>query len=453
MGAIEAKSPYKEHTRNSHLPSRIIPALDRQSETSKLLIPPVPFLTQRNERQANRRADETEESVPLLKDEDRYEMIGERHVPPYVQGEITGGLLSAHSSEQSQQIRSYGGWVGSFDNSVFTTADSACACHDHGGKTDLPEEYLRPREEVMRNLLAEEYDGPETLMHDPDRKREGSTTGWLCAQDILCGVNDHRRIRPSLAFLKIHEVKSLKNWLVSHRYLKRSNGMSRVEKLLHCLFVLQDGARIETVAVYFSRTPTVVKGYVQSIFFKTNRRYPVGLAARHSTAFSKCTARQCSRKQPSAPSTPASGESSSVIAALTKAGEVRTGRTDSRLGQIRAAGTPWHLRRSVRGLHVQWPIPPRDCSQTRTECCLRRLGSCIERLKPPLVRPEGAKDERWVCTLSVRWNVWGEASLCARGARIRQGTPLTRSDTESKMMRARLSQSSTLFSAPGGTRS
>ena len=96
-------------------------------------------------------------------------------------------------------------------------------------------------------------------MHEPDRVRQGSTSGWHCALDIMSGIEDDQSVRPKLAFFKIHELKALKEWLVDNGHLRRSAGISRTEKLLHLIFTLQDGMCFEKIAVLFSRSPRKVQ--------------------------------------------------------------------------------------------------------------------------------------------------------------------------------------------------
>ncbi|KAF2732686.1 hypothetical protein EJ04DRAFT_496573 [Polyplosphaeria fusca] len=118
----------------------------------------------------------------------------------------------------------------------------------------------------MASLLEEDFYTSATSMREPDTARKGSTTGWICTQEIMCGIDDVRCVRPQLAFFKVHEVKELKNWLAGHRYLERSDGISRVEKLLHLIFLLQDGVRFEVIAVLFSRSPNTVKRSCLEVF-------------------------------------------------------------------------------------------------------------------------------------------------------------------------------------------
>ncbi|KAF2246699.1 hypothetical protein BU26DRAFT_606901 [Trematosphaeria pertusa] len=123
----------------------------------------------------------------------------------------------------------------------------------------------KTRAEVEQSIAEEERFG-SFAMNDPDRQREGSVTGFFAAFAILNGIDDPSYYLPKLKFVKIHELRALKGWLVAHKYLRRSGSISRLEKLLHLLFLLQGGGRIESWAVVFSRTPREVQDACNEVF-------------------------------------------------------------------------------------------------------------------------------------------------------------------------------------------
>jgi hypothetical protein len=116
----------------------------------------------------------------------------------------------------------------------------------------------KSRDEVIASMSVEMHRTSITL-HDPDRGREGSTSGWLTTLAIMSGLEDGRYVLPILTFIKIHEVRDLKKWLVDRGFLQRSGSVSRIERVLHFIFVLQIGCRLETIAVMFSRSPREVQ--------------------------------------------------------------------------------------------------------------------------------------------------------------------------------------------------
>jgi hypothetical protein len=116
----------------------------------------------------------------------------------------------------------------------------------------------KPRDEVIASMSKETHHTSVTL-HDADVVREGSTSGWLTTLAIMSGLEDDRYVLPILTFIKIHEARDLKSWLVNHGYLQRSRSISRIERVLHFIFALQIGCRLETIAVMFSRSPRQVE--------------------------------------------------------------------------------------------------------------------------------------------------------------------------------------------------
>jgi hypothetical protein len=123
----------------------------------------------------------------------------------------------------------------------------------------------KTRAEVEQSCREEESVDPPRLL-DPDRRREGSMPAYFAAFSIMAGLDDPCYYLPRLVYIKIHEVKRLKEWLEAKDYLRRSGNISRTEKLLHLLFLLQDGVRFETIAVMFSRTPRQIYESCQQVF-------------------------------------------------------------------------------------------------------------------------------------------------------------------------------------------
>ncbi|KAF2677015.1 hypothetical protein K458DRAFT_436821 [Lentithecium fluviatile CBS 122367] len=133
------------------------------------------------------------------------------------------------------------------------------------GQSRIPPKLARTRAEVERSCREEESIGGPGL-YFPDRRREGSTTSYFAAFSIMSGIDDPSYYLPKLLHIKIHEVKRLKEYLEGKSWLTRDGNISRVEKLLHLLFLLQDGVRFETIAVLFSRTPRQVQSSCNEVF-------------------------------------------------------------------------------------------------------------------------------------------------------------------------------------------
>ena len=115
-----------------------------------------------------------------------------------------------------------------------------------------------PRVKVEARIRAEEAELAPVLI-DPDRQRQGSCDGWTVTDMVMNNVVNEDYVLPYLRFIKHHELRALKQWLVDQRYLKKSAVVSRMEKVLHYFELLQTGFRYETIATVFSRTPRQVE--------------------------------------------------------------------------------------------------------------------------------------------------------------------------------------------------
>ena len=118
--------------------------------------------------------------------------------------------------------------------------------------------FPQPKDEIIRRLQVEEARNLPTL-GDPDRKRQGSCNGFMVADMVMSGIVDERFVLPYFHHIKHHEVRALKQWLSDKKYITKTHGISRIEKVLHCIHLLQTGCRYETLAVIFSRTPRQVE--------------------------------------------------------------------------------------------------------------------------------------------------------------------------------------------------
>lgn len=120
-----------------------------------------------------------------------------------------------------------------------------------------PEQLPQPRHEVLRRLQISESSRSLYLTR-PDIPRRGSANGFHVASLVMSNVEDHGFVLPYLHYIKHHEVRGLKTWLLDRDLVRQSHGISRIEKLLHCVQLLQTGMRYESIAVVFSRTPRQV---------------------------------------------------------------------------------------------------------------------------------------------------------------------------------------------------
>jgi hypothetical protein len=121
-----------------------------------------------------------------------------------------------------------------------------------------PELWPQPRDQVIERLRKEEIN---TFLHlrEPGRVRRGSCNGFMISTMTLSGVQDPRFVLPHLHHIKPHEIRLLKQWFILGDYIRPSGPISRTEKLLHCIQLLQTGNRYETIAVVFSRSPRHIR--------------------------------------------------------------------------------------------------------------------------------------------------------------------------------------------------
>ncbi|KAF9691885.1 hypothetical protein EKO04_009878 [Ascochyta lentis] len=121
-----------------------------------------------------------------------------------------------------------------------------------------PEQAPSTRKQIEARLREAEAELAPIII-EPDRQRQGSLPGFMVADMVMNNVLNEEYILPYLHFIKHHELRALKQWLVDNHYLKKSAVISRTEKVLHCLELLQTGCRYETIAIIFSRTPRQVE--------------------------------------------------------------------------------------------------------------------------------------------------------------------------------------------------
>jgi hypothetical protein len=115
----------------------------------------------------------------------------------------------------------------------------------------------RQRVEVIARLQEEENNTALQILR-ADETRQGSADGSMITYMIMSGAIDHRFVLPYLAYIKRREVRGLKDWLAERELVTKSGGTSRIEKVLHCVQMLQTGMRYESIAVIFSRSPEEV---------------------------------------------------------------------------------------------------------------------------------------------------------------------------------------------------
>ncbi|RAQ99178.1 hypothetical protein DDE82_008533 [Stemphylium lycopersici] len=127
----------------------------------------------------------------------------------------------------------------------------------HSSETN-PEKVPQPRCEVKRRIQEEEASATPAL-RDPDRVRRGSCNGFMITEMTMKGLEEAHFVLPYLYHLKIHELRHLKEWLSNEGHIMSWGTISRMEKTLLCIQLLQTGCRYEALAVIHSRSPRQVK--------------------------------------------------------------------------------------------------------------------------------------------------------------------------------------------------
>ncbi|KAJ4334695.1 hypothetical protein N0V95_009108 [Ascochyta clinopodiicola] len=130
---------------------------------------------------------------------------------------------------------------------------------DYSAIEDIEPEQTAPTRREVEARLREAEAELAPIMIEPDRQRQGSLPGSMVADMVMNNILNEAYVLPYLHFIKHHELRALKQWLVDNHYVKKSAVISRTEKVLHCLELLQTGCRYETIATIFSRTPRQVE--------------------------------------------------------------------------------------------------------------------------------------------------------------------------------------------------
>jgi hypothetical protein len=232
------------------------PSMGSGSTSSSILMPlPVPAGAGGVE------VDQNREGYERGKEPSTYMMSGALpHAHTYVRhAEIQNVHLLEASSNYSEEPRD------DISNNSLQRSPGVAHTVRLSGQHGIPPKLARTRAEVKRSCWEEEFQS-DLQLRDPDRRREGSTTAFFAVFSIMSGIDDPEYYLPRFLHIKIHEVKRLKEWLQEKNYLQRSGNISRIEKLLHLLFLLQDGLRFETVATLFSRAPKQVEATCKEVF-------------------------------------------------------------------------------------------------------------------------------------------------------------------------------------------
>ncbi|KAI4921012.1 hypothetical protein J4E85_009127 [Alternaria conjuncta] len=123
--------------------------------------------------------------------------------------------------------------------------------------TTHPLKFPQPRDEVKLRVQEEEAN-MDPVLRNPYKERRGSCNGFMITEMTMQGIEDARFVLPYLHYMKLHELRAIKEWLSNAGFIASSGSMSRMEKALLCIQLLQTGCRYETLAVIHSRSPRQV---------------------------------------------------------------------------------------------------------------------------------------------------------------------------------------------------
>ncbi|KAG9188197.1 hypothetical protein G6011_02120 [Alternaria panax] len=117
-----------------------------------------------------------------------------------------------------------------------------------------PQKIPQPRDEVKIRVQQEEAN-MDPILRSPHKVRRGSCNGFMITEMTMHAIEDPRFVLPYLHYMKIHELRAIKEWLSNAGFIVSSGSMSRTEKALLCIQLLQTGCRYEALAVIHSRSP------------------------------------------------------------------------------------------------------------------------------------------------------------------------------------------------------
>lgn len=187
--------------------------------------------------------DMRQQPAGITHDEDMYLMSGALPIedrPPQVQVQRVGRADAFEALRQLPHLLTHG-------------APSQCSESLHLPATH-PEKIPQPRDEVKMRVQQEEANMDPTL-RDPHKVRRGSCNGFMITEMTMHAIDDARFVLPYLHYMKLHELRAIKEWLGNAGFIVSSGSMSRMEKALLCIQLLQTGCRYEALAVIHSRSP------------------------------------------------------------------------------------------------------------------------------------------------------------------------------------------------------
>ncbi|KAI8933794.1 hypothetical protein NX059_009502 [Plenodomus lindquistii] len=175
---------------------------------------------------------------------------------PFVEDGTKAGVLRSNCSMASITSDSTTSTVRGTRSFIRRTSFSSVSSGSESSRTaTVPQQ---SKVDVKRRIHQEEINWKFAL-NEADTIRQGSCDGSSIAAMVMSGFQDDGLVLPNLHYIKVHELRALIEWMTETQAVTGSESMSCVEKVLHCVQLLQSGCRYESLAVIFSRSPRQIK--------------------------------------------------------------------------------------------------------------------------------------------------------------------------------------------------
>lgn len=178
------------------------------------------------------------------------------HVEPDLQNQAIAGTLRADMETTS--VASGSTMITVRGTQYPVRRPSSASSVSSGSTSSDTKVFPQSKIDVKRQIQQEEANARFTL-NESNTVRQGSCDGASIATMVMSGYQDDRLVLPNLQYIKVHELRALVEWMIETDAVTRSGSISCVEKVLHCVQLLQTGCRYESLAVIFSRSPRQIK--------------------------------------------------------------------------------------------------------------------------------------------------------------------------------------------------
>ena len=102
-------------------------------------------------------------------------------------------------------------------------APSQCSESLHLPATN-PQKIPQPRDEVKVRVQEEEAN-TDSVLRNPYKVRRGSCNGFMITEMTMHAIEDTRFVLPYLHYMKVHELRAIKEWLGNAGFIVSSGSM------------------------------------------------------------------------------------------------------------------------------------------------------------------------------------------------------------------------------------